>query len=428
MPNISLLIMQIAVILVAARLMGLLFRKIGQPQVVGEMVAGIMLGPSLLGWVAPGFSAILFPASSFGFLNAVSQIGLVFFMFTVGLSLNPKELHEHGHVAVLTSHVSIATPFCLGSMMALFLYPHLSDDSVPFTGFALFMGAAMSITAFPVLARILSERNLLRTKMGTLSIACAAVDDVTGWCILAYIIATIRVAQGSRPPWVALVGGLTYVGIMLFVVRPLVRRFEGSFRRAGRVSENALAVMVMLMLASALATETIGIHLLFGAFLMGAVMPKSSDFVDHVIQKFESITVVVLLPLFFAFSGLRTSIGVVRVPGMWLYALAIIGLAIAGKLGGSAIAARMAGMPWREAASLGILMNTRGLMELVILNIGLDLKVISPAIFSMMVLMALVTTFMTTPLLEWVYPARLMYAELYANESATFVKAKVRPS
>src|SRR5678815_3972507 len=187
-------------------------------------------------------------------------------MFTVGLSLNPKELHEHGHVAVLTSHVSIATPFCLGSMMALFLYPHLSDDSVPFTGFALFMGAAMSITAFPVLARILSERNLLRTKMGTLSIACAAVDDVTGWCILAYIIATIRVAQGSRPPWVALVGGLTYVGIMLFVVRPLVRRFEGSFRRAGRVSENALAVMVMLMLASALATETIGIHLLFGAF------------------------------------------------------------------------------------------------------------------------------------------------------------------
>jgi len=181
------------------------------------------------------------------------------------------------------------------------------------------------------------------------------------------------------------------------------------------------------MLASALATETIGIHLLFGAFLMGAIMPKSSDFVDHVIQKFESITVVVLLPLFFAFSGLRTSIGVVRVPGMWLYALAIIGLAIAGKLGGSAIAARMAGMPWREAASLGILMNTRGLMELVILNIGLDLKVISPAIFSMMVLMALVTTFMTTPLLEWVYPARLMYAELYANESATFVKAKVRP-
>jgi len=430
-PNISLLVVQIAVILIAARLMGLLFRKIGQPQVVGEMAAGIMLGPSLLGWVSPALSSALFPLSSLGFLNALSQVGLVFFMFTVGLSLNPRELHEHGHVAVLTSHVSIATPFCLGSMMALFLYPHLSDDKVPFTGFALFMGAAMSITAFPVLARILSERKLLRTKMGTLSIACAAVDDVTGWCILAYIIATIRVTQDSRPPWVALAGGLTYVGFMMFVVRRAARRFEGSFRRAGRLSDNALAVMVMLMLASALATESIGIHLLFGAFLMGAIMPKSPDFVDHVIQKFESITVVVLLPLFFAFSGLRTSIGVVRVPGMALYALVIIALAIAGKLGGSAIAARMAGMPWREAASLGILMNTRGLMELVILNIGLDLKVISPAIFSMMVLMALVTTFMTTPLLEWVYPARLMYDGIFADNDqgrrATLAKAGVRP-
>ncbi|HUJ22196.1 MAG TPA: cation:proton antiporter [Bryobacteraceae bacterium] len=404
MPNLFKLILQIAVILVTARVVGMLFRKIRQPQVVGEMVAGILLGPSLLGWAAPGISNALFPASSLGHLSALSQVGLVLFMFLVGLSLNPKELQEHGHAAVLISHVSIVTPFCLGSLIALYMYPRLSDDSVTFTGFALFMGAAMSITAFPVLARILTERNLLRSRMGTLSIACAAVDDVTGWCILAYIVVVIRATHGSNPVWVTIGGAALYVLVMLFGVKRLLRWFEKSFQKNRRLTENAIAFMVLLVLASALATESLGIHLLFGAFLMGAIMPKRPDFVQHVLQKFESVTVVVLLPLFFAFSGLRTSIGVVKGPGMWFYALIVIVVAIAGKLGGSAIAARLAGMPWRDAASLGILMNTRGLMELVILNIGLDIGVISSTVFSIMVLMALVTTFMTTPLLELVYP------------------------
>lgn len=402
------LILQIGVVLLTARIVGLIFHKIRQPQVMGEMVAGILLGPSLLGWVAPTVSKALFPASSLGYLNALSQVGLVLFMFLVGLSLNPKELHEHGHAAVLTSHVSIITPFCLGSLMALYMYPRLSDDSVSFLGFALFMGAAMSITAFPVLARILTERNLLRSRMGTLSIACAAVDDVTGWCILAYIILVIRATHGSHPIWVTIGGLLVYILLMLFGIRRLLAWFEKSFHKRGRLTDNALASMVLLVLASALATEALGIHLLFGAFLMGAIMPKSTDFIRYILQKFEAVTVVVLLPLFFAYSGLRTSIGIAGHGMWWVYASIVIVVAITGKLGGSMIAARFSGIEWRDAVSLGILMNTRGLMELVILNIGLDIGVISPAVFSMMVLMALVTTFMTTPLLEWAYPARLM--------------------
>jgi len=403
MSDLFRLVLQILVILLAGRIGGLLFQKIRQPQVIGEMVAGILLGPTLMGWLAPDFSAALFPPASLGYLNALSQVGLVVFMFLVGLSLNPKELHDHGHAAVLTSHVSIVTPFCLGGLAALFLYPQLSDDSVSFTGFMLFMGSAMSITAFPVLARILTERNLLHTRMGTMSIACAAVDDVTGWCILAYIVFLIRSAHGAMPIWMTLSGVLVYVLVMVFGLRRLLPRLEASFRKHGRLTEDAAAVMTLLLLVSALATESLGIHFLFGAFLMGSIMPKAPDFVRHVVHKFESVTVIVLLPLFFAYSGLRTRIGISGSGKWWLYAAIVIAVAIAGKLGGSMIAARFAGSPWRDAAALGILMNTRGLMELVILNIGLDIGVISTGVFSMMVLMALVTTFMTTPLLHWVY-------------------------
>ena len=416
MLNLFQLVLQIAVILVAARVVGFLFQKINQPQVMGEMVAGILLGPSLLGWLAPGVSAALFPPASLAYLNALSQVGLVVFMFVVGLALNPTELHGYGHAAVLTSHVSIVAPFCLGGLTALYLYPRLSDDGVTFTGFALFMGAAMSITAFPVLARILTERGLVRSRMGTLAIACAAVDDVTGWCILAYIVVLVRVSHASRPAWVTIAGSILYVLVMLFVVRRLLPAFERAFRRRGELTDNLVAVIVVLVLVSALATEWLGIHLLFGAFLMGAIMPKTPDFVSYLLHKFESVTVVLLLPLFFAFTGLRTRIGVGGGSAIWLYSAMVIVVAITGKLGGSMFAARLAGMPWREAASLGILMNTRGLMELVILNIGLDIGVISPVMFSIMVLMALVTTFMTTPLLEWVYPSRLLKAQVVEAE------------
>lgn len=408
--NLLVLVLQVTVILLFSRLVGMLFKKIKQPQVVGEMVAGILLGPSLLGWVAPEISRFVFPASSLGYLNSLSQIGLVFFMFIVGISVNPKELKELGHAAVLTSHVSIVTPFCLGGALALFLYPRLATAGISFTSFALFMGSAMSITAFPVLARILTERNLLSTRMGTLAISCAAVDDVTGWCILAYIVILIQSASSASPLWMTVGGVLAYVLVMLLVVRRFLPRFEASFRKEGRITDNALSLMIVLALISALTTERVGIHSLFGAFFMGAIMPKSHDFIQALLGKLESLTVVALLPLFFAFSGLRTSVRSVQ-GELWLYTLLVIATAIAGKWGGSTLAARMAGVPWREATSLGILMNTRGLMELIVLNIGLDIGVISPTVFTIMVLMALVTTFMTSPLLEWIYPTKLMKVE-----------------
>jgi Kef-type K+ transport system membrane component KefB len=408
--NLFLLVLQVAVILLASRLVGILFKKIHQPQVIGEMVAGILLGPSLLGWAAPWASSALFPAASLGYLNALSQIGLVFFMFLVGIGLNPRELRAQGHAAVLTSNAGVVMPFCLGTALALFLYPRLATAGISFMSFALFMGSAMSITAFPVLARILTERNLLRSRMGTLSISCAAVDDVTGWCILAYIVMLIRSESSSKPLWVTIGGVLVYVLIMLAGVKRVLPWFETSFRQQGRLTDNAVSLMLVLALVSALTTEWLGIHSLFGAFFMGAIMPKSHDFIKAVLGKLESLAVVALLPLFFAFSGLRTSVGKVH-GALWIYTLLVIAVAIAGKFGGSMFAARMAGVPWRDATALGILMNTRGLMELIALNIGLDIGVISPTVFTIMVLMALVTTFMTSPLLEWVYPAKLMLVE-----------------
>lgn len=411
MPDLFLLVLQIAVILLVARIVGSLFRLVGQPRVVGEMAAGIILGPSVLGWAAPGFSAIVFPQASLGYLNALSQVGLVLFMFLVGLALNPNELKDLGHAAVLTSHASISVPFVLGGALALYLYPRLSNGGVSFVSFALFLGAAMSITAFPVLARILSERKLLSTRLGTIAISCAAVDDVSGWCVIAAILVLIRASKHATPLWLTLGGSLAFALFVLYAARPLLRCFERSFHRKGQLDDNNVALLMLLVLGSALITERLGIHLLFGAFLLGAAMPKDQAFINCLLEKFESVTVVLLLPLFFAFSGLRTSIGLVHGGRMWLYCGLIVFVAVAGKLGGSLAAARVSGLDWRESAGIGILMNTRGLMELVILNIGLDIGVISPALFSMMVLMALTTTFMTTPLLELVCPASWLRAQ-----------------
>jgi Kef-type K+ transport system membrane component KefB len=416
-PNLFLLVLQIAVVVAVCRVVGSLFRLFHQPRVVGEMFAGILLGPSFLGWLAPGVSAYLFPPNSLGFLNALSQVGVMIFMFLVGLGINPKELKHHGHAAVLTSHVSITAPFVLAAFLSLYLYPKLSDDSVAFSSFALFMGAAMSITAFPVLARILTERDLLGSRLGTIAIACAAVDDVTGWCILAYIVLLIRSAHSASPIWLTVGGLLGFALFMIYVVRLLLRRFQTIYERKGGLTENLLALMLLLVLSSALLTEWLGLHLLFGAFLMGAIMPKEAKFVRYIVDRFETIAITLLLPLFFAFTGLRTNFGLVNGTEMWMYTALIILVATVGKLGGSMIASWLAGMPFRESAGLGTLMNTRGLMELVILNIGLDIKVISPALFSMMVLMALFTTFMTTPVLEIICPDRILRAKVSAVPS-----------
>lgn len=409
MPDLLTLLLQISVILVAVRLVGLVFRRLGQPQVIGELVAGILLGPSLLGWVSPGVSSYLFPPESLGFLSALSQIGLLIFMFLVGLELDPKLLRDRGHAAVVTSHASISVPFLLGTLLCLYLYPRLSDDSVSFTNFALFMGVAMSVTAFPVLARILRERDLLGTKVGAVTITCAAVDDVTAWSILAgVVVLLVRAEDGAVPFWLTLVGSAAFIALMLLVVRPLLRRLADLHRAHGVLTQGLLATVLLLVFASAWVTEWLGIHALFGAFLVGAAMPKEPGFVHALTGRLEDVTVVLLLPLYFAFTGLRTSIGLIGGLELWLITGLIILVAVLGKFGGSALAARTTGMSWREAGAIGVLMNTRGLVELVILNVGLDIGVLSPTLFAMMVLMALVTTFMTAPLLELVYPTRLI--------------------
>ncbi len=405
------LLPQIAVILVAARLMGGLFRGMGQPRVIGEIVAGIVLGPSLLGWLAPGAFAFLFPPESLDYLGVLSQLGLILFMFLVGLELDPGQLRGRGHTALVTSHASIVAPFFLGVALALYLYPRLSDGSVAFTHFALFLGAAMSVTAFPVLARILAERNLLATKVGVVTITCAAVDDVTAWCILAAVIALVR-ATGAEGVLFTLAGTVGFVGVLYAVVRPALRRLEAYYDSQGRMTQGTLAVVLVLLLASAWTTEWLGIHALFGAFAIGVIMPKDRDFVHDLTARLEDLTVLFLLPLFFAYAGLHTQIGLLSEGALWLDGLLILLVAVAGKFGGSSLAARLTGLSWREAGALGILMNTRGLMELVILTIGLELGVISPALFALMVLMALATTFMTTPVLEWIYPLRLIRQEL----------------
>ena len=404
MASFKLLILQIGTILIVARLVGWLFGKLHQPRVVGEMLAGILLGPSLLGWLAPNISSSLFPSDSLGHLNSLSQVGLLIFMFLVGLELDLGHLRELGRAAVMTSQVSIIVPFILGSTFAVYLYPRVSDPSVSFTGFALFMGAAMSVTAFPVLARILTERNLLRTRVGSVAIACAAVDDVTAWCILAAIVVIVRASSLELPVWLTVSGLAIFVLLMGLVVRPVLRRLEMVYEKRGNLTQDLIAIILLVVLASGWITETLGVHALFGAFLAGVVMPRHSELSRELSQKFEALIVVLLLPIYFALTGLRSSIFLITGAKMWLYCAVIIVLAVVGKLGGSMFSARLNGMTWRESAAVGILMNTRGLVELVILNIGLDLGILSPALFSIMVLMALVTTLMTTPLVRWVYP------------------------
>ena len=416
MQTVILVLIEVLIVIGLSRLVGLGFRWIKQPLVIGEIVAGIMLGPSLFGWLAPVQAAALFPATAVPFLNVLSQVGLIFFMFLIGLELNPKYLSGKLEVAVLVSHVSILVPFSMGTLLALLLYPIVSNASVSFTAFALFLGAAMSITAFPVLARIITENNLQGTRLGTLALTCAAVDDVTAWCVLAVAIAVAKTNTMSGALPTIIYAGL-YIAFMVTLGRWFLQRVATLYERTGRLTQFVLAGIYMGVVISALITETIGIHLIFGAFLLGAVMPKNAGLVRELAEKTEDFVLTFLLPVFFAYSGLKTQIGLLNRPELWLLCAVVVAVAISGKYIGTYIAARVSGIEKREASALGWLMNTRGLTELIVLNIGLELKVISPLLFTMLVIMALVTTFMTSPLLEWTYPKRLIKLDVVEPEA-----------
>ncbi|HEY9657538.1 MAG TPA: cation:proton antiporter, partial [Allocoleopsis sp.] len=402
---------QVLLVIGLSRLVGLGFRWLRQPLVIGEIVAGIMLGPSLFGLIAPHWAATIFTPETIPFLNILSQVGLIFFMFLIGLELNPKYLRGNLETAILTSHVSIVVPFSLGTLLALLLYPLVSNASVSFTAFSLFLGAAMSITAFPVLARILTENNLQSTRLGTLALTCAAVDDVTAWCLLAVAIAVTR-TNSMVAALPTLFESVIYIGFMLTVGRWFLTRLARHYDRTGKLSQFLLAGIYMGVVASALITELIGIHLIFGAFLLGAAMPKHEGLTRELAEKTEDFVLTFLLPVFFAYSGLRTQIGLLNSSELWLLCGAVLTVAIGGKFFGTYAAARVCGMRRRDASALGWLMNTRGLTELIVLNIGLSFGVISPLLFTMLVIMALVTTFMTSPLLEWTYSKKQIRQDL----------------
>lgn len=395
------LILQIAVILVVARLCGAIARRLGQPLVVGEMAGGILLGPSVFGAVAPKISTYVFPVQSLDYLNALSQVGLLLFMFMIGLEMDARLLRGAKKTALLTSHASIVVPFALGTALALFFFEFAPPPGTRrFLGYALFMGIAMSITAFPVLARIVQERGLAGSRLGAVALACAAVDDVTAWCILAVVVMIVRSGSLGTSILPMLGGVVVFVGVMLLMLRPLMRWIFERRKATLDASNDLVAFLLIFALASAWITQKIGMHVLFGAFLAGAIVPVEYPQIRALIDRLEAVTVVFLLPLFFAFTGLRTRIGLLDSPDLWMKAILVIAIAVVGKLGAATLAARAGGMNWRDAGAIGALMNTRGLMELVVLNIGLDIGVIPPTLFAMMVLMALVTTIMTAPLLN----------------------------
>lgn len=404
----AILLAQIVTIIFAARFFGWVFKKIGQPTVIGEIIAGIVLGPSVIGAVFPEFSATLFPPQSLGNLQFLSQIGLILFMFVIGMELDLKVLQTKAKDAVVISHASIVFPFALGLWLAYFIYQSFAPVGIQFISFGLFMGIAMSITAFPVLARIVQERGIHKTKLGTIVITCAAADDITAWCILAAVIAIVK-AGSIVSSFYTILLAVAYVLLMIKVVRPFLKRVGDLHASKESLSKSIVAIFFLTLIVSSYATEVIGIHALFGAFMAGAIMPENIKFRNLFIEKIEDVAVVLLLPLFFVFTGLRTQIGLLNDPYLWKVTGLIILVAVVGKFAGSALAAKYTGQTWKDSLTIGALMNTRGLMELVVLNIGYDLGVLTPEIFAMMVIMALVTTFMTGPaldLINWLFKSK----------------------
>lgn len=390
-------LLALAAVIALGRALGGLLRYVNQPPVIGEVLAGILLGPSLLGWAAPQAAQALLPASAAPYLGMLAQIGVICYMFVVGLEFDAGLLANRGHAALAISHASILAPFLSGVLLALAIYGRMAPPGIGFTAFSLFLGVAMSITAFPVLARILTDRGLNRTPLGMLALCCAAVDDVTAWCLLAMVVGVATAQAGSVLVVIALT--IAYAGVMLLVVRPLLVRY-GTRLLASEGEPLGMTIVFVALLVSAATTEWIGIHAIFGGFLLGVIIPHESGLARDLGDRLSRLVTTLLLPAFFALTGMRTEFGLLSDFGLWLWCGVIIVVATVGKLGGTIIAARLTGLGMRESAGLGVLMNTRGLMELVVLNIGLDLGVISPTLFTMMVVMAIVTTLATSPALD----------------------------
>jgi Kef-type K+ transport system membrane component KefB len=395
----GLLLLQIITILFVSKLFGSIVSKFRQPSVVGEMLAGIFLGPSIMGFISPNFSAFLFPAISLGNLQFLSQIGLVFFMFIIGMELDVEKLKSNAHNALVISHASIIFPYFLGVLVSYFLYEQFAPANVSYLAFALFTGIAVSITAFPVLARILQERGLTKSSLGAIALACAAINDVTAWCILATVIAIVK-AGNIASALLTIMLAVVFVLLMFYAVRPWIKKVSSKYSDSKILNKTIVVIAFFVLLVSAYITETIGIHALFGAFLAGMTMPEKANIKEQLMEKIGDVSILLLLPLFFAYTGLRTQIGLLNEGYLWATCGLVIFIAVLGKFGGSAFAAKLTGQSWNDSFSIGALMNSRGLMELIVLNIGYDLGILSPALFAIMVIMALITTFMTGPLLD----------------------------
>jgi Kef-type K+ transport system membrane component KefB len=391
--------LQLFVVIGVSYSVGWVFTRCGQPAVVGEMMAGVLLGPSLFGWIAPHAFQFVFGPSSLEPLHLFSQIGVCLFMFAVGMEMDLGELRKNARIAITVSHISIITPAVFGLVLAYFFYGDLAQPGASFTPFALFLAMSMSITAFPVLARILQDRGILKTSLGRTASACAAVGDATAWALLAFVVAFAT--SGSLATTAGCLGTvLLFTAMMFYIVRPNLPRWLGAHALERPDPEKkVLAIVIAIVLLSAVCTQVIGIRALFGSFVAGLIMPTAAGFRAKLGVRVENLSSVLLLPIFFAFSGLRTEIGLLHDRIDWLVCLLFIAAASAGKIGGTALTARVAGLKWAESLQLGALMNTRGLMELIALNLGYELHILSRRVFSMLVLMALITTILTGPLL-----------------------------
>jgi len=394
-PLLQVLIALVLIILVT-RIGGWLFKKADQPQVMGEIVGGILLGPSFFGWLAPGFSEAIMPAPIVTHLNMLAQVGIIFYMFLIGLEVDLDEMKQHMRSTLIISNISILVPFILGIILSIKLYASLAPAGLCFTSFALFVGISLSITAFPILARILTDKNLHKTSLGKLALTCAAINDIMAWCLMALVVSVASSRYSNAFMTIALTIG--YVIAMIVFIRPILKSKLASHSNV--LNEKILVTVFAALLISSATTELIGIHALFGAFLFGAIVPHDHELAKNLHYRLYDFIRLFFLPIFFAYTGLRTKINLVSTPTEWLYCAMIIAVAIFGKFGGTYMAARLSGYKNRPSAALGILMNTRGLVELIVLNIGLDLGILTPTLYTMLVIMALVTTFMTGPLIK----------------------------